>query len=177
LWDATTTSKATVLLGRININTASQTVLQCICSPGLNTTLAGAGTSGVTGPGLPILTPTQLELVMAVQPTYSSGQALDPSYSSPLWLITEGMLPASTVQQMEPYITCYTQVYSFQSVGYFGSGGVQVRFEAVVDLNPAPAIAGTATGTGLTCYPRILYQRDISQLLGIDSLIPKQQQQ
>jgi hypothetical protein len=79
------------------------------------------------------------------------------------------------VQQMEPYITCYSQVYSFQSFGYFASGGPGVRFEAVIDLNPAPAIAGSTTGTGLTCYPRILYQRDISELMGIDPLLPKQQ--
>jgi hypothetical protein len=188
LWDACTVSQATVLLGRINVNTVSQTILQSICSKsggasaGASTTGAAGGTTtpgasstATTGVPTPILSSQQVEQIMAVQPVFSGGQALDPSFQSPVWLMTEAQIDAGTMKQLEPFITTYSQVYSFQSVGYFDGGGPAVRFEAVIDLNPSPngAATGAAAG-GLTCYPRILYQRDISELLkGFNNLLPQ----
>jgi Type II secretion system (T2SS), protein K len=181
LYDATTTSAATTLPGRVNVNTAGQTVLQSICSKKAASTGASTGTTGATaatdptaGP-TPILNAQQIEQIISMQPTFTGGQAQDPMFQCPIWMITEAQIPPTTMKQLDPYITTYSQVYSFQSIGYFDSGGLAVRFEAVVDLNPAPNTATTGTpGSGLTCYPRILYQRDISQLLGFESLLPKQ---
>ena len=184
LWDATTVSQATVLLGRINVNTVSQTILQSICSKSGGasttgaaggTTTAGASSTATTGVPTPILSSQQVEQIMAVQPVFSGGQALDPAFQSPVWLMTEAQIDAATMKKLEPFITTYTQVYSFQSVGYFDGGGPAVRFEAVIDLNPSPNGAATgSTAGGLTCYPRILYQRDISELgKGFGNLLPQ----
>jgi len=209
LYDAATTSTAPVLLGRVNINTMSQTVLEAIANASSNSaaassgtagtgatagtgTTAGGGTTGAMagggttgGAGNPLLSEQQIEQILASQPMFSGAQALDPSFQCPVWLITEAQIDPATMQKLEPYITTYSQVYSFQSMGYFDSGELAVRFEAVIDLNPSPNnLAGTTgagttptwtPGTGLTCYPRILFQRDISELQGFSNLLPQQQ--
>jgi type II secretory pathway component PulK len=129
LLDKTTTSQDTELLGRINVNTATQTILQC----------------------LPTLSDTDIQMIMSVRPQFSGMEAPDAIFLTPAWLITEANFSPARMKTLEKYVTSYTQVYRFQVLGYFESGtGPVVRIEAVVDTNNG--------------RPRILYQRDISEL-------------
>jgi len=86
--DKCTTSKDVELQGRVNINTASKTVLAT----------------------LPGLTPEQIDSIYTTRPT-SLGSAADDIMQTPAWLITELQIPLATVKALEKYVTCYTQVY------------------------------------------------------------------
>jgi hypothetical protein len=180
LYDATTTSQGTQMLGRMNINTMPETIWNAIANSNVNTATAAAnsGTNTTNTTPNPLLSAQQVEAIMAAQPVFSSSQALDPSFQCPVWLMTEAQIDGPTMKSLEPYITTYSQVYSFQSVGYFDGPGPEVRFEAVIDLNPSPQTTGAAGALGsMICYPRILYQRDISELgKGFNNLVPQQEQ-
>jgi type II secretory pathway component PulK len=139
LLDQTTTNQNTQLVGRINVNTATPAVLA---------TLSG-------------LQPTDVDMIVASQPVYTSTEAPDPIYQSVAWLMTRANLTATQMKRLEPYITAYSQVYRFQSVGYFEGGGPLVRLEVVVDLNPVANTTGT-----VTYYPRVLYYNQINVKLG-----------
>jgi len=59
-------------------------------------------------------------------------------------------VPLAKVKAIESYITARTQVYRFQSLGYYQGGGPTARIEAVVDGNNG--------------RPRIVYRRDLGEL-------------
>jgi hypothetical protein len=128
LLDKTTTTKGTELPPRININTAPQTVLQA----------------------LPFLAQSDVDTIMQMQPTPASGNLTDPEYQTITWLITKAGYSATTVKQLEKYITAKSQVYRVQSLGYLEDGGPTARVEAVIDANNG--------------RPRVLYYRDLSDL-------------
>jgi len=128
LFDQMTTQKATELPARVNINNASRTVISA----------------------LPGVTETELGAILDHRPSTTGGQAIDPIYATPTWLLTEANLPATKVKAMERYITCRTQVYRVQVIGYFDQGGPTVRLEAVIDTNQGA--------------PRVLYWRDLTEL-------------
>jgi type II secretory pathway component PulK len=111
--DQTTTSTATDLTPRINVNTASQTVLAAI--PGLED--------------------ADVQNILNARPSLSSGEPPDAIFQTPTWLLTEANLPASKVKSIEQYITARTQVYRFQVLGYFDGGGLTTRVEVVIDGN------------------------------------------
>jgi hypothetical protein len=111
--DQTTTSQQPELTPRININTASETVLAAL--PGMSTDLVLA--------------------IINARPLTSSDAAPDPIFQTPAWLVTDANLPITMLQQLENYITARTYVYRVQSVGYFDSGGAMARIEAVFDTN------------------------------------------
>ena len=71
-------------------------------------------------------------------------------FATPAWLITQVGLPPALMKKLEPYISTRSQVFRFQSIGYFDKDGPASRIEAVVD-------------TGLA-RPHILYRRDLSEL-------------
>jgi type II secretory pathway component PulK len=128
LLDKTTTTKGTELPARININTAPLTVLSA----------------------LPYLQQSDVQTIMEMRPTPQNGNLNQPEFQTITWLITQAGYSPSAVQQLEKYITTYSQVYRVQAVGYFEGGGATARFEAVVDANNG--------------RPRILYYRDITEL-------------
>jgi type II secretory pathway component PulK len=113
LLDETSTTQNQELPARINVNTASATVLA----------------------GLPGLTPADVQGIVDNQPNYTSGTAPDPMYQTPAWLISLANLSPSKLQALEPYITARSQVYRVQAVGAFDSGGPTARIEAVIDMN------------------------------------------
>jgi hypothetical protein len=116
LLDSCTTSTASDLTPRINVNTASQTVLTALdqVSP---------------------LQDADVQTIMSTRPQTSDTTAPDPIFNTPAWLLTKANLPIATIKKLDPYITARSGagVYRFQSIGYFPSGGPMTRLEAVVD--------------------------------------------
>ena len=112
--DETTTTLNTDLTPRINVNTASQTVLETI--PGLQD--------------------GDIQNILSTRPDPTANQAPDPIFQTPAWLLTEGNLSEATLKAIAPYITARSQVYRFQVLGYYQGGtGPVSRVEAVVDAN------------------------------------------
>ncbi len=129
IFDELTTKKAAELPPRINLLTAPPTILQA----------------------LPGLTDNDVQAIVSARPNLSSStDQIDPSFLSPLWLITQANIDPSKLSSLEQFITTRTQVYRAQVVGYFDDGGPMARYEVVIDTNQG--------------YPRILYQRDLSEL-------------
>jgi type II secretory pathway component PulK len=127
LLDKCTTIQALDLPPRINVNTASQTVLA----------------------SLPMFTEADVQAILSTRPSWSTmTSAPDAIFGTPAWLITEAKLSPNTVSAAERYITARSNVYSFQSIGYFDGGGPVTRLEAVVDTNWG--------------RPRIVHLRDIT---------------
>jgi hypothetical protein len=140
LLDELTTVSSSEIPARVNVNTAPQAVLTALPGMDANT----------------------VQLILAHRQTPESGQAPDPMYQTPAWLITQANIPTNTLQTLEKYITARTQVYRVQSVGYFDGGGPSVRLEAVIDTN-----AGR---------PRILSYRDLTAFGKAYDLTTMQQQ-
>jgi len=113
LLDKTSTVASPELPARINVNTASPTVLAA----------------------LPGLTPTDVTAILAARPAIGSADATDPIYLTPAWLYTNANLDKGKLQALDRYVTARTQVYRIQSIGYFEKGGPVIRIEAVVDTN------------------------------------------
>lgn len=135
LLDKTTTTNQADLPARINVNTAPRAVLQ----------------------SLPGLQDSDIQAILDHRPslTAATRTATDTAFQTPAWLITEANIKPETLKTVDRYITASTQVYRFQSVGYFEGGGPSSRVEAVVDTNLG--------------RPRIVYWRDLAELgKGID---------
>jgi type II secretory pathway component PulK len=113
LLDKVTTSRDAELPARINVNTASQTVLSA----------------------LPGIASADVQSILEHRPDPSSPQTPDPIFQSTAWLLTEANLRPATLRSLERYITARTQVYRLQSVGTFDGGGPTARVEAVIDTN------------------------------------------
>jgi len=119
---------------RINMNTAPMEVIS---------TLVGVGTSATN-----TLSTTDIQAIIAAQPTYSSGDAPQDIYQTPAWLVTQANITPAKLIPLEPLITAKTQVYRVQSLGYFDqTKGPVSRVEAVIDTNGG--------------QPRILTWRDM----------------
>ncbi len=118
--------------GRINVNQAPYEVLM----------------------GIPNMTEDLARQIVAAQSLGVSSAASGSAQSSratTAWLVVEGLVStATTMAQLDPYITAHGAVYRAQSIGYFDEGGPFVRLEAVIDGSVDP--------------PRILNLRDLSDL-------------
>jgi uncharacterized membrane protein YgcG len=116
--------------GRINVNSAPIQVLL----------------------GLPNMTEQVATQIMAAQTAGSSSQgaSVQSPHATNAWMVSEGLVSASTMASLDPYITSRGDVYRVQSVGFFDEGGPVVRLEAIVDAAVQPA--------------RILNIRDLSEL-------------
>lgn len=131
LLDKTTTqsvANGTELPARINVMTASQEVLLA----------------------LPQLTETDVQALLDARPALGSDEAQDESFKTPAWMFLDAKLTAEKMTALERYVTCRTQVYRVQSIGYFDQGGPISRLEAVFDTNKG--------------RPRILMFRDLTEL-------------
>jgi hypothetical protein len=129
LLDTCTTTRMMDLSPRINVATASQPVLE--------------GLKEATG-----LTDEMISMIISQQP--GSSNLGDPTYKTPAWLYTQAKVKVDVMKKLDKFITSRTQVYRFQSVGWFDNGGPVSRLEAVVDVNQG--------------RPRIAYFRDLSEL-------------
>lgn len=116
LLDYCTTQADMDLPPRINVNTASQTVLMALTSLGR-------------------LQELDVTNIIGKRPEPGAIGAEDPVWRSIAWLVTDAQLPISTVRRLDPYLTGRTQVYRFQVLGHFDKGGPTARVEAVVDTN------------------------------------------
>ncbi len=150
--DQTTTAMNTDLTPRININTASETVLQA-----LSAALSGPSADSSSGAASPPtdaaaqLTGEDIQGILGTRPDPSSNQPPDAIFQTPAWLMTEANLPLAKLKALAPYITTRGQVYRFKSIGYFQGGvGPTARIEAIIDVNNGK--------------PRIIYERDLTPL-------------
>ncbi len=151
--DETTTTMNTDLTPRVNINTAPETVLQALTAAlsGSSTNdPSGASAAAPTDPASQ-LTDEDIQNILSTRPDPSLNQPADPIFQTPAWLLTEANLPLAKLKALEPYITARSQVYHFQSIGYFqGGAGPVARIEAIIDVNNGK--------------PRIIYERDLASL-------------
>jgi len=136
LLDKCTTSDGAEITPRINVNTASLSVLTA----------------------LPGLTPADVTAIVSGR----AGQSMvDPAVSTGAWLLTVAEMPPDKFKLLEPYISGRSWTYRVQSVGSTGPAGTRgrvSRVEAVIDV-------GTRTTDGnFTGLPRIVYFRDLSDL-------------
>jgi type II secretory pathway component PulK len=113
LLDSVTTSQASELPARVNVNTAPQAVLAA----------------------LPGLQDADVQAILAQRPSLSSTDAPDPIFQTPAWLMVEAGFKASTLKTLEKYVTARSQVYRVQVVAQFDGGGPSARVEAVIDTN------------------------------------------
>ncbi len=116
LLDKCTVTDGFDLVPRLNINTASKTVLNAFAS------------------AFPQLDAAAMQTIIDKRPTPTDATS-DPIYKTHAWLLTEAKLDVKTIKLIEPYITTRAQVYRFQAVGYAENGGPVSRIEAVVDAN------------------------------------------
>ena len=152
LLDETTTSQNTDLSPRVNVNTAPQTVLTALeaALSGASPTAPGGTTAAPTNPAGQI-TDEDIQAILNARPDPSSNEPPDPIFQTPAWLMTEANLSVAKIKALEPYITARSQVYHFQSLGYFQDGrGPVARVEAIIDGNNGK--------------PRIVYHRDLAPL-------------
>ena len=136
LLDKCTTSDGAEITPRINVNTASLSVLTA----------------------LPGLTPADVTAIVSGRAGQSMG---DPAVSTGAWLLTVAEMPPDKFRILEPYISGRSWTYRVHSVGATGTSGTRgrvARVEAVIDV-------GTRTTDGnFTGLPRIVYFRDLSDL-------------
>jgi len=113
LLDSCTTVSSKEIPARINVNTASQTVLAAL--PGLSS--------------------AEVQNIITHRPDSLSTDAPDQTYQTPAWLLTQANIPPTVLRTLDRYITTRAQVYRVQVIGYLDAGGPMKRIEAVIDTN------------------------------------------
>jgi type II secretory pathway component PulK len=113
LLDKTTTQQTAELPARVNVMTASRSVMSAL-------------------PGN--LTEEDIQSIIDKRPTPGS-EMTDPVYSTVAWLMTDANISVDKMRALERYITARTQVYRVQVLGQFDSAGPSARVEAVIDTN------------------------------------------
>jgi len=113
--DYTSTVNLRSIPGRVNINLASRTVLQCV--PGMYDNLIG-------------------RILANRQP---GGHGDDPDRRHATWLLTEGLVDLPRMKSLLPFITGSGEVCRAQIVAFFDRPGPTARVELVIDATgPAP---------------------------------------
>ena len=107
-------TKALVIAGRINVNSAPRTVLEAV--PGLQSDLVDQVLAGRSG----------------------QGEQPDDSRSDATWLLTEGVVDLATMKAIMPYVTTRGDVYRGQIVGFLDRPGPVKRVEVVIDSTRRP---------------------------------------
>src|SRR5262249_11956118 len=107
--DELTKDKGQYIWGRINVNTASQTVLNALAAIGTKSSSSSSSSSS-TSPGTGstqngLLQQTDVQSIIANRPQLYTGSSIDPSYQTPAWLITKAGLKPATMKKIEKYIT------------------------------------------------------------------------
>jgi type II secretory pathway component PulK len=126
LQDKTTTTSDPFISGRININQAPQAVLNCI----------------------PGLTPAIIQQILSNR-TPDPATA-DPSHKYATWLLTDGLVPLSTMKTLMPLVCGGGSVFRAQVAGYYEDGRPTARVEAIIDATQRPA--------------RVVFWKDLTRL-------------
>jgi len=155
LMDKLSTQGNFELSPRINVNTASRSVLMALTKlsvPNSSRTATTSRSTQSTGTTATTTSPDTLTEadVDAILTARSGLSPADSTLSSPAWLLTLAGIKPTVYQRIERYITTRSSVYRVQSVGYFGEGGPVARVEAVIDTNQGS--------------PRFLSFRDLTDL-------------
>jgi DNA uptake protein ComE-like DNA-binding protein len=109
--DRCTTTNLTNMVGLVNLNTASATVLAAL--PGLNASLADAIVAARTG--------------------------LNPdAQKTPAWLYEDGILNADAFKQVAPYLTTRSYQFNFLVAAYSVPAGSYRMLEVIVDVATKP---------------------------------------
>ena len=119
LLEKMTTTTASTLDGRININQARRETLM----------------------GIPQMPATLPDLIASRQLIDSDGQPLTEligQRATSGWLLIDGLVDLPTMQLLDKYLCARGDVISVQSVGYFDRGGAVSRIEAVIDATQKP---------------------------------------
>lgn len=109
-----TTTDATSIPGRVNINQASRAVLM----------------------GLPGMPPNIADAIIANRDPTAG--ATRPERQNAVWLMTEGYLRLEEMKALAPYVTGQGAVYRTQVIGGYESGGPIRRVEVVLDATALP---------------------------------------
>jgi type II secretory pathway component PulK len=109
-------TRATKIVGRINVNLAPEAVLQAI--PGLDEVTAG-------------------RIVASRQQGTDLAERADRQQA--IWLLTEGLVEREKMKQLMPYVTAGGDVFRAQVVGFFDMRGPTARVELVIDAASSPA--------------------------------------
>lgn len=119
LLDESTVELATSLVGRVDIRHAPLEVLASV--PGVDQQLA--------------------EQIVQQRSTAiaTASSTTDSPRSSIAWLLTEGLVDLARLKQLEPYLTCRSDVYRTQAVGYRDALSPVYRCTAVIDARQRPA--------------------------------------
>lgn len=107
--DYLTLDAAPIIVGRVNMQVASQTVLTCV--PGMDESL--------------------ISRILASRP--GPDEMPGPQFKYPTWLVTEGLVDLVRMKGLLPYITTGGDVYRAQIVGYYDRPGPFGRAEVVID--------------------------------------------
>jgi uncharacterized membrane protein YgcG len=131
LMDTLTTSDDDFRPGRININEARAEILL----------------------GIPNMTQQLVQAISAAQSRNVDGTPSPDmlrKHSTAGWLYLDGLTDLDTMRKLEPFLTARGDVYRAQVLGFFDSGGVVHRQEAIIDGTRIP--------------PRVVWQRDLNEL-------------
>jgi len=109
LLDSLSTTSASVIRGRINVNQAPREVL-------------------LTVPGLTEETVDQIMSARYPEPTDEL-----PGSEQPTWLLSQAIVTLDEMKTLLPYLTCRGGVYRAQIVGYFEESGPVTRAEVLID--------------------------------------------
>jgi hypothetical protein len=105
------------LVGRINVNTASRTVLLSV----------------------PGLTPVIADTILAACSKAGANHELARRQSSLAWLVTERVCDLKTLRDLAPYVTTRGDVYRGVSTGSFMERGHSTSIEFLIDGSGARA--------------------------------------
>lgn len=110
-----TTSKATSIPGRININQAPRLVLKMI----------------------PNMTDEMIDEIISRRHENPIDDTEDHNHEA--WILTEGIVTLAQMKKLLPMVTVGGSVYRAQVIGYYDGRGPAARLEAVFDATSKPA--------------------------------------
>lgn len=115
LWlDIASTSRTTVITGRVNVNEAPRVLLEAI--PGLTPVMAGR----------------------IIQRRPRVGEEVPREYRHPIWLWQEKIVDLATMKQLWPKVTCGGDVFRGQVIAFSDRQATHVRREVVLDSTVQP---------------------------------------
>jgi DNA uptake protein ComE-like DNA-binding protein len=116
LLDNFTTTAATSIPGRLNINQAPRSLLV----------------------GIPGLDLNAVSQIIANRRPENNGERPDQAYET--WLLTDGIVELEQMRQLMPLVTAGGNVFRAQVVGYFDEEGPASRLEVVVDATQSTPV-------------------------------------
>ncbi len=88
--------------------------------------------------GIPNLTPTQVDQIIATRDVSISEQHPEQKYET--WLLQDEVVDLETMKKLMPLVTSGGSVYRAQVVGFFDKDGPADRIEVVIDATQSPPV-------------------------------------